>query len=67
MEIRKRVGSGISAIALLVVSITITAAIAAAMLIDTPTVPSVSASASVDCRTKVHPMIETLEFVETHC
>jgi hypothetical protein len=67
MEIRNRVGSGIRGIALLVVSITITAAIAAAMLIDTPPVPSVSASAPTNCRTKVHPMIETLEFVEAHC
>ncbi len=68
MEIRPgRVASGIRAIALLVLSITITAAIAAAMLIDTLTAPSLSASAPRDCGWEVHPVVATLEFVEARC
>ena len=68
MEIRpRRVTSGIRAIALLVVSITITAAIAAAMLIDTLTAPTLSASAPQDCAMQVHPVVANLEFVEARC
>ncbi len=68
MEIRpRRVASGIRAIALLVVSITITAAIAAAVLIDTLTAPSLSASAPQDCAMHVHPVVADLEFVEARC
>ena len=63
MELR-RVSSGIRAIALLAVSITITAAIVAAILIDTLTAPALSASAPLDCATTVHPVVATLEFIE---
>jgi hypothetical protein len=64
MEIRKSVGSGIRAIALLVVSITITAAILAAMLIDTLAVTSLSVSTPLHCSEAVHPQVQALEFVE---
>ena len=63
----RRLASGIRALALLVVSITITATIAAAMLIDTLTAPALSASAPQDCGWEVHPIVATLEFVETRC
>jgi hypothetical protein len=62
MEIR-RLSSGVRAIALLVVSITMSAAIVAAILIDTLTAPALSASAPLDCATTVHP-VHTLEFIE---
>ena len=68
MEIRhRRVASGIRAIALLVVPITITAAIAAAMLIDTLTAPALSASAPRDCLRAVQPVVVTLELVDERC
>ncbi len=63
----RRVASGIRAIALLVVSITITAAILVAMLVDTLTAAAVSASAPPDCMTTVHPVAYTIEFVDGRC
>jgi hypothetical protein len=63
MEIRKRAGSGIRTIALLVVSITITGAILAAMLIDTVAPASLSASTPLPCTKTVQPVLNTLEFV----
>jgi hypothetical protein len=68
MEIRRRrVASGIRAIALLAVSITITAAIAAAMLIDTLTVPALTAAGSQGCPRAVYPVLDSLKFVEGRC
>jgi hypothetical protein len=68
MEIRhRRVASGIRAIAILVVSITITAAIAAAMLIDTLTAPALMAAGSQGCPKAVHPVLDSLQFVEKRC
>ena len=64
MRIRSRVGSGIAAIALLVVSITITATILAAMLIDTLAITSLSASRPLHCSETVHAEVLNLEFVE---
>ncbi len=64
MEIRRRVSSGIAAIALLVVSITITATILAAMLIDTLAITSLSAAHPLHCSKTVHPEVLTLGFVE---
>lgn len=63
----RRLAAGIRAIALLVVTITITAAIGAAMLIDTLTAPTLSAWAPQDCGWEVHPAVAALEFVETRC
>ncbi len=68
MEIRHgRVASGIRAIAILVVSITITAVITAAMLIDTLTAPALSSSAPRDCPRAVQPVVSTLELVDRRC
>ena len=68
MEIRRRrVASGIRAIALLVVSITITAAFAAAFLIDTLTVPALTAAGTQGCPRAVHPVLDSLDFVEGRC
>lgn len=68
MEIRhRRVASGIRAIALLVVSVTMTAAIAVAMLIDTLAAPALSASAPRDCLRAVQPVVVTLELVDERC
>jgi hypothetical protein len=64
MEINRRIGSGIRAIALLVVSITITAAILTAVLIDTLATTSLSASTPLHCPKTVHPELQTLEFIE---
>jgi len=64
MELRRRLGSGIRTIALLVISITITATILAAVLIDTLAITSVSASHPLHCSETVHPELQTLEFVE---
>jgi hypothetical protein len=68
MEIRRRrVASGVRAIALLVVSITITAAIAVALLIDTLAAPALSASAPRGCLRAVQPVVVALEFVDGRC
>ena len=68
MEIRRRrVASGIRAIALLAVSITITAAFAAAILIDTLTVPALTAAGSQGCARAVYPVLDSLKFVEGRC
>ena len=68
MEIRRRrVASGIRAIALLAMSITITAAFAAAMLIDTLTVPALTAAGSQGCPRAVYPVLNSLNFVEGRC
>jgi hypothetical protein len=64
MEIRRRVGSGIRTIALLVVSITITATILAAMVIDTLATTSVSASHPLRCSKTIHPEVLTLKLIE---
>lgn len=64
MEIPRRVSSGIATIALLVVSITITATILAAMLIDTLAITSLSASQPLHCSETIHPELQILEFVE---
>jgi hypothetical protein len=64
MEIRGRVGSTVRAAALLVVSITITATILAAMLIETLAPTSLSASAPLRCTKTVYPELLTLEFIE---
>jgi hypothetical protein len=62
MEIRhRRVASGIRAIAILVVSITIT------MLIDTLTAPALMAAGSQGCPKAVHPVLDSLQFVEKRC
>lgn len=63
---RRRITSGLTTIALLVVSITVTATLAVALLIDTVTAPALSASASPDCMAIVQP-VHTIEFVELHC
>jgi hypothetical protein len=57
MATRRPLGSGIEAIALLIVSVTITAAIAAAMLVDTLIAPGLSASVALDCRATIHPVV----------
>jgi hypothetical protein len=64
MEIRRRTSSSLRAAALLVVSITITAAILAAMLIDTLAPTSLSASAPLHCTKAVYPELLALEFIE---
>jgi len=64
MEIRRRVGSTIRATALLVVSITITAAILTAMFIDTLAPTSLAASAPLHCTKTVYPELLSLTFVE---
>jgi hypothetical protein len=64
MEIRRRISSGIRTIALLVVSITITATILAAMLIDTLATTSLSAAYPLRCSKLVHPEVLSLVFVE---
>ncbi|RDH79873.1 hypothetical protein DVS77_02290 [Mycolicibacterium moriokaense] len=63
---RRRITSGVKAIALLVVSITITTAVMVAMLVDTLTAPRL-ASAPQDCALAVHPVVNTLDFVEGRC
>ena len=63
MEIRRRVGSTIRATALLVVSITITAAILTAMFIDT-LAPTSLAAAPLHCTKTVYPELLSLKFVE---
>jgi hypothetical protein len=67
MHIRRRVTSSLRALALLIVSIIITAMIAAAMLIDTLTATAHSASAPLDCMTAVRPVLHTMEFVGARC
>ncbi|HKV19496.1 MAG TPA: hypothetical protein VJR50_10715 [Mycobacterium sp.] len=64
MEIRRRVNSGIRAIAVLVVSITITVAVLAAVFIDALAPAKLSASASMHCLEPVQPVLHTLELVE---
>jgi hypothetical protein len=64
MEIRRRVGSTIRATALLVVSITITAAILTAMFIDTLAPTSLAAAAPLHCTKTVYPELLSLKFVE---
>lgn len=64
MEIRRHISSGIKATAILVVSITITAAILAAVFIDTLAPASLSATAPRPCATAVQPDLQSLEFVE---
>jgi hypothetical protein len=64
MEIRRRVSSSIRTTALLVVSLTITAAILAAMFIDTLTPTSLSASAPLHCTKTIYPELLALKFVE---
>lgn len=64
MEIRKYVISGVRTTALLIVSITITAAILAAVCIDTLAPASLSASAPLHCGETVQPVLQTLDFVE---
>lgn len=68
MEIRhRRVTSSVRAIALLVLSIMITAAVAAVMLIDALTAPALTAAAPHGCLRAVSPMLEPLQFVERRC
>lgn len=68
MDIRhRRVASGIRAIVLLVVSLTITATVLVAVLVDTLTAPALSASAPPDCMTTVHPVARTIEFINGRC
>ncbi|MGZ6780542.1 MAG: hypothetical protein ACXVGO_16310 [Mycobacterium sp.] len=62
----RRVASGVKAIGLLVVSIMITAASLAALLVDTLTPPRLSAAASTDCLTVVYPVEHTIAFVTEH-
>jgi hypothetical protein len=64
MEIRGRTSPTIRAAALLFVSITITAAILAAMLIETLAPASLSASAPLHCTRIVYPELLALEFIE---
>lgn len=64
MEIRRRVVSGLRTTALLIVSITITAAILAAVFVDTLAPVSLSAAAPLHCGETVQPVLQTLEFVE---
>jgi hypothetical protein len=64
METRERVRTSFRAIALLVVSITITAVILVAMLIDTLAITSLSTSNPLHCTDEVHPELQTLEFIE---
>ena len=64
MGTRERVTTSLRAVALLVVSITITAAILVAMLIDTLAITSLSASNPLHCADEVHPELQTLEFIE---
>jgi hypothetical protein len=67
MATRRPLSSGIEAIALLIVSVTITAAIAAAMLVDTLIAPGLSASVALDCRATIHPVVHTMEFADARC
>jgi hypothetical protein len=64
MDIRGRTSSSIRAAALLFVSITITAAVLAAMLIETLAPTSLSASAPLHCTKIVYPELLALEFIE---
>jgi hypothetical protein len=64
MDIRGRTSSSIRAAALLFVSITITAAVLAAMLIETLVPTSMSASAPLHCTRIVYPELLALEFIE---
>jgi hypothetical protein len=64
MEIRRRVRSSIRATALLVVSISISATMLAAMLIETLGPTSMSASAPLHCTKIVYPELLALEFIE---
>ncbi|WNG91149.1 hypothetical protein [Mycobacterium sp. ITM-2016-00318] len=64
MEIRRPVSSGIRAIALLVFSITITAAVLTVMVIDTLAVPSLSASPTLHCTERIQLEPLTLDFFE---
>lgn len=64
MEIRRRVGSGVAAIALLVFSITITVAVLVAISIDTLSPASVSASAPLHCTKTIHPEALSLRLIE---
>ena len=64
MEIRERVTSGIRAIALLIVSITVTATVLVALFIDTLAAASLSASPPLHCAKSIHPVVQTLEFIE---
>lgn len=63
---RRRIASGSQAIGLLVVSITITATILMALLVDTLTSPRLFAAASTDCLTVVYPVEHTIAFVTEH-
>ena len=64
METRRRVGSGVAAIALLVVSITITAAILVAMSVDTLAPASLSASTPLQCTKTIYPEVPSFRLVE---
>jgi hypothetical protein len=63
---RRRVASGSQAIGLLVVSITITATILMALLLDTLTPPRLTAAPTTDCTTAVYPVEHTIAFVTEH-
>lgn len=64
METRRRVSSAVRSIAVLVVSITITAAILAAVFIDALAPISLSAARPLHCAEPVQPVLQTLEFIE---
>jgi len=59
MEILRPIG-------LLIVSIIITGAIVVAMLIDVLAVPA-NAAPPAQCPDEVHPVLQTLEFIDAQC
>ena len=62
----RRIASGLQAIGLLVVSITVSTTILVALMVDTLTPSRPSAAASTDCLTVVYPMEHTITFVTEH-
>ena len=58
----------ITATAALVVSIVITSAIVVAMLVDALAGHTTTASAQLDaCASTVHPVVNTLDFIDAKC
>ncbi len=64
---RARLASSLRAIAVLAVSIVITAAVVVAMLIATLTAPALAASSGADCTRAIHPVLYTINFVDPGC
>ena len=67
IESRERLASNLRAIALLAVSIVITGAVVVAMLIDTLSAPALVASSGGKCTVAIHPVLDTMEFVDPLC